>query len=77
MLDFYLGRGHQRPALWDGPKDVTSKIYRLAKRNKSPLLQYFQINYSAEGKEQISAILPPAFEGHILKQLEGVLNNEH
>ena len=75
-LDCYVGAFHPRQELWNrgDRKPCTAKVYRILKRKKSPLLQYFQINYDATGGELVSVNLPPAFVGLILNQIMENIN---
>ena len=76
-LDYYLASGYSHAQIFDANnKNVTAQIFKILKRKKSLLLQYFSIHYDEKAKEFIKATIPPAFEGHILSQMRDVINEE-
>lgn len=75
-LDCYIGAFHPRQELWEygAKKPCTADVFTLLKRKKSPLLQYFQVNFNARGEQEISVNLPEAFVGTLLNQIRETLN---
>jgi hypothetical protein len=56
---------------------LTEKTFKLAKKkNAFYLLKYFSKHYDDYGKEAVRVTIPPAFEGHILQQLNELYNLE-
>lgn len=69
-LDYYITPKHPRPCLMTfGGKDVTAKCFKALKKMKHPALTYFQINFSEQGREEISVNIPAAFAGVVLRTI--------
>lgn len=76
-LNYYIAAGYSHEQIFEANnKNVTAQIFKILKRKKSLLLQYFSIHYDDKANDFIKVTIPPAFEGHILAQMLDVINEE-
>jgi hypothetical protein len=74
-MDNYFSTKHNKWIVtsFASPVDITGKLYKLAKKNKSKILQYCKVTYNTDLQEIIEFIFPQAFIGVYLNECKQLL----